>query len=169
MTRITKSAVARGKRSAPVPSELHLKKILVPTDFSGYSETAFNYALALAQEFGCEIVLLNVLEPQPAIGAARSTRLVPHSEDELSVAERKLRSWAARPDLKTSISSTTSTGEAANEITATARDLDVDLIVIAAHGYKSWRHFCLGSTTEGVVRRASCPVFVVREKEHEFI
>jgi nucleotide-binding universal stress UspA family protein len=46
-----------------------------------------------------------------------------------------------------------------------AKDADVDLIIMAAHGYTSWRHFCIGSTAELVVRAAPCPVLVVREKE----
>jgi hypothetical protein len=39
---------------------------------------------------------------------------------------------------------------------------------MAAHGYTGWKHFCIGSTAERVVRAAPCPVLVVREKEHEF-
>ena len=31
------------------------------------------------------------------------------------------------------------------------------------------KHAFLGSTTEGVVRHAPCPVLVVREREHEFL
>jgi nucleotide-binding universal stress UspA family protein len=61
------------------------------------------------------------------------------------------------------------TGLAAHEIVEAARDLDSDLIVIATHGYTGWKHFCIGSTTERVVRTAPCPVFVVREKQHELI
>ena len=57
---------------------------------------------------------------------------------------------------------------APNEITKAAKDLDVDLIVIATHGYTSWRHLCIGSTAERVVRTAPCSVLVVREKEYEF-
>ena len=59
------------------------------------------------------------------------------------------------------------TGLAAHEIVETARDLDSDLIVIATHGYTGWKHLCIGSTAERVVRTAPCPVFVVREKQHE--
>jgi nucleotide-binding universal stress UspA family protein len=61
------------------------------------------------------------------------------------------------------------TGLAAHEIVEAARELDSDLIVIATHGYTGWKHFCIGSTTERVVRTAPCPVFVVREKQHELI
>ena len=58
---------------------------------------------------------------------------------------------------------------AAHEIVEAARDLDSDLIVIATHGYTGWKHLCIGSTTERVVRTAPCPVFVVREKQHELL
>jgi nucleotide-binding universal stress UspA family protein len=61
------------------------------------------------------------------------------------------------------------TGHAPNEINKAAKDLNVDLIVIATHGFTSWRHLCIGATAERVVRTAPCPVLVVREKEHEFV
>ena len=60
-------------------------------------------------------------------------------------------------------------GLASHEIVEAAKDLDVDLIVMATDGYTGWKHFCIGSTAERVVRAAPCPVLVVREKEHEFI
>ena len=43
------------------------------------------------------------------------------------------------------------------------------MIVMATHGETSWRHFCLGSTSEAVVHAAHCPVLVVREKEHKLM
>ena len=61
------------------------------------------------------------------------------------------------------------TGIAWHEIVEAAKELDVDLIVTATHGYTGWKHFCIGSTAERVVRSAPCPVLVVREKEHEFV
>jgi len=41
-----------------VPQILHLKKLLVPTDFSDTSKKAVQYALRFAEQFGCEIALL---------------------------------------------------------------------------------------------------------------
>ena len=46
------------------------------------------------------------------------------------------------------------------------RELEADLIVMTTHGRGFFSHAILGSTTERVVRRAPCPVLVVRE-EHE--
>ena len=55
------------------------------------------------------------------------------------------------------------------EIVDVAKELAVDLIVIATHGYTALKHFLLGSTTERVVRLAPCPVLVVREGERDFV
>lgn len=154
-----------------VPQILHLKKILVPTDFSDTSTKAVQYALRFAEQFGCDIALLYVVEPAtPMIGAPLGVE--PYTDkDEFSMAEKDLAALAAESHINNahSVSSFVRIGHAPNEITKAARDFDVDLIIIATHGYTSWRHLCMGSTTERVVRAAPCPVLVVREKEHEFV
>jgi len=40
--------------------------------------------------------------------------------------------------------------------------LGCDLIVMGTHGRRGWRHVLFGSMTEEVVRRARCPVMVVK-------
>jgi nucleotide-binding universal stress UspA family protein len=60
-------------------------------------------------------------------------------------------------------------GRAFHEIAHAAETLKVDLIIISTHGYTGLKHALLGSTTERVVRHASCPVLVVRPCEHEFV
>jgi universal stress protein A len=155
-----------------VPHILDLKKILVPVDFSETSKKAFQYALKFAEQFDCEITLLHVVQPMtPMVGAPLAVEPFLGAEDEFSVAERNLALLAAEShaDGANSVNSSVRIGHAPNEITKAAKDLDVDLIIIATHGYTSWRHLCIGSTAERVVRTAPCPVLVVREKEHEFI
>jgi nucleotide-binding universal stress UspA family protein len=155
-----------------VPHILDLKKILVPIDFSETSKKAFQYALKFAEQFACEITLLNVVQPtSPMVGAPLAVEVFPDAEDELSDAEKNLDVLAAESHANgaNSVSSSVRIGHAPNEITKAAKDLDVDLIIIATHGYTSWRQLCIGSTAERVVRTAPCPVLVVREKEHEFI
>ncbi|MGE5208635.1 MAG: universal stress protein [Alphaproteobacteria bacterium] len=153
-----------------VPQVLRLKKILVPTDFSETSKKAVQYALRFAEQFSCEIALLYVVEPaSPMIGAPLAIEPLT-DEDEFSMAEKDLAALAAKlqTDGGHPVASFVHLGHAPNEITKAAKDLDVDLIIIATHGYTSWRHLCIGSTAERVVRTAPCPVLVVREKEHEF-
>src|SRR5215831_10375056 len=153
-----------------VPQVLNLKKILVPIDFSPMSKQALQYSVRFAEQFGCEIVLLHVIEPVTAIaGAPLAVDIFAQPEEDTIAAEAELACLAAssgnRPN---SFTSAVRIGHAPNEITKAAKELDVDLIMIPTHGYTSWRHLCIGSTAERVVRTAPCPVLVVREKEHEF-
>jgi nucleotide-binding universal stress UspA family protein len=59
-------------------------------------------------------------------------------------------------------------GNPSQEIAKVARSLDVDLIVIATHGYTGLKHVYLGSVAEKITRHATCPVLVVRNCEHDF-
>jgi len=149
------------------PATIQLKRILVPVDFSGPSSQAVRYAARFAQHFGSEITLLHIVQtsvaPFPEVAP-----YLDHLEADFENAERALQTLAAQQTLKSSaIHTAVRTGLAAHEIVEAARELDSDLIVIATHGYTGWKHLCIGSTTERVVRTAPCPVFVVREKQHE--
>jgi len=156
---------------APAPRAIQLKKILVPLDFSSPSQNALRYARRFAEQFGGEVTLLHVLEKIPVAAAPEMPPYFDFTEDQLAAAEKNLRALcaASRGNRSPAMSSTIRTGLAAHEIVEAAKEFDSDLIVIATHGYTGWKHFCIGSTAERVVRTAPCPVLVVREKEHEFI
>jgi len=53
-------------------------------------------------------------------------------------------------------------GDPAAEIVRVAEERDVDLIVISSHGRTGLGRIIFGSTAEAVVRRARCPVLVVK-------
>ena len=151
---------------------ISLDRILVPVDFSPLSKKAVHYATRLAQQFGGDVDLLHVVEPEvpptfdgymvapPIISTGSSAR-----------SATQLKHWAnsVRNAGITRVGSDVRCGLASIEIVDAAKELDVDLIVIATHGYTGWKHFAIGSTAERVVRAAPCPVLVVREKEHEFV
>jgi nucleotide-binding universal stress UspA family protein len=155
----------------PQHSIFALKKILVPHDFSPPSRKAFKYACRFAKEFGSHLILLHVLEPVSSRNFMERRRAPAFSEKELTSAEKNLRVLLSSAELGglKETRSALRTGIPSHEIVEAAKDFDVDLIVIATHGYTGWKHFCIGSTAERVVRAAPCPVMVVREKEHEFI
>lgn len=165
-----KTAIA--ELDSVLPPALRVKKVLVPTDFSDPSKKAFKYALSFARQFGSEIVLLHVLEPEHPAGERPSAlKGPPCAQDQLSVAEKNLQTLAtsSSPTGNLYVTSTIRTGGTVHEIVEVAKEFDVDLIIMATHGLSDWRSFGLGSTTERVTRMAPCPLLVVREKEHEFI
>jgi nucleotide-binding universal stress UspA family protein len=146
-----------------------IKKILVPSDFSSASSNAFRCALRFALKFGADLLLIHVLEPVVAPGYVALAEGSPLCEEDFAAAGRNLGEWvdlASQAGVKAKLA--LRVGLPAHEIVEIARDHDVDLIVIATHGHTGWKHFCIGSTAERVVRAAPCPVLVVREKEHEF-
>jgi nucleotide-binding universal stress UspA family protein len=57
------------------------------------------------------------------------------------------------------------TGKPFLEIIRTAREEGSDMIIIASHGHTGVEHLLFGSTAEKVVRKASCPVLVLRPEE----
>jgi len=154
------------------PTAINLKRILVPVDFSPLSKKALLYAARLAQQFNAQVDLFHVVEPEilPAFDGYMMAP-PPISSGAGASCAGQLKTWvnSVRNSGVTRVGSTIRHGLAAFEIVEAAKELDVDLIVLATHGYTGWKHFAIGSTAERVVRAAPCPVLVVREKEHEFV
>jgi universal stress protein A len=166
---------ARSRTSVTNPgtgrTDIAIRKILAPTDFSPASQKALKYALRFARDFGSELTLLHVLEPAVSPAFAGLPAAPALSESELADAEEGLRTLveSARGAGVAAVRSRVRMGVATHEIVEAAKELDVDLIVIATHGYTGWKHFAIGSTAARVARAAPCPVLVIREKEHDFV
>jgi nucleotide-binding universal stress UspA family protein len=157
--------------SAAATAPFSVKRILVPMDFSECSKKALQYGLALARLHNAAITLLYVV-PSPAYAAveyggidyaALETQMRADGEKELATLVVDEVRDKARADVAVR------TGSPANEIVEAAKQLPADLIVIATRGRTGLKHVLLGSVAEHVVRYATCPVLVVREKEHDFI
>jgi universal stress protein A len=156
----------------PAVPALHVQKILVPIDFSTPCNKAFKYALGFARQFGSQIVMIHVIEPRPVAHVEPlGFEGMPRTQDELVLAEEKMQALAdASPrDAHLHITSGIRRGVATHDILQAAEELDVDLIIMATHGLRGWKHFGLGSTADRDARAAPCPVLVVREREREFI
>jgi universal stress protein A len=154
------------------PTGIALKRILVPIDFSPLSKKALQYALRFAEQFRAGLTLLHVIEPDvpPAFDGFMIAPPMSPNGDRTRCANRlKVLASSMAIRATSDARSTVRMGLPAHEIVEAAKELDVDLIIIATHGYTGWKHFAIGSTAERVVRAAPCPVLVVREKEHEFV
>ena len=155
-----------------VSTAINLKRILVPIDFSPLSKKALLYAARLAQQFNAQVDLFHVVEPEipPAFdGFMIAPPPITNGATSSCAGQMKTLANSARNAGVLRVNSTVRLGMPAFEIVEAAKEFDVDLIVIATHGYTGWKHFAIGSTAERVVRAAPCPVLVVREKEHEFV
>ena len=151
---------------------ISIQQILVPTDFSEPSEVALKYGKAFAETFRARLHLLHVVDDcltaWPSEGASV---VIPVAIEELEEQARsQLR--AALPDaererLRACVVALR--GSPSMEIAAYAQSEKIDLIIMGTHGRSPMAHLLMGSVAEKVVRKAPCPVLIVRHPEHEFV
>ena len=149
-----------------------LKKILLPTDFSGCANYALPYAAAIARATKAQIICVHVVEPVvPAVGytgLAEPMPIADISEQLEDSAERQLPKLAECEECAgINIEEVIVHGDAAAEIVRVASEQEVDLIVISSHGRTGLGRMIFGSTAESVVRHATCPVLVVKPPQEE--
>jgi len=149
-----------------------LRKILLPTDFSGCANYALPYAAAIARATGATITCVHVVEPMvPAVGYSGLAEPMPIADisDQLEdSAERELPELSDCQEFEgLKIEEVIVHGDAAAEIVRVASEEEVDLIVISSHGRTGFGRIIFGSTAESVVRHASCPVLVVKPPPEE--
>lgn len=141
-----------------------LKRILVPVDFSDCSKKALEYAIPFGRQSGAELTLLHVVQPDAATCEMPSLEVQAIQEAAKALDDlRGLMAGAVHSN------AAVRTGIPHVEILEAARELNADLIILSTHGRTGLAHVFLGSTAEKVVRRAGCPVLVVREREHDFV
>jgi nucleotide-binding universal stress UspA family protein len=152
---------------------IDLHRILVPTDFSKFSQSALTYAVAFAEKFEAELYLLHVVQ-NLAMMVPDTVNVVPPvvpSIEELTSAVRDALDRTVRENHLEhfTIHREVREGTPFYEIIQFAKEKNVDLIVMGTHGHTGLVHVLLGSVTEKVVRKSPCPVLTVRHPEHEFV
>lgn len=148
------------------------KRILCPVDFSDCSLNALHYAMSLAQEADARLTVLHAMvyhleeeapEMYETLIADRHlsvpefrSRCEEHSRERLA---------AAVPDAVRAyciVETMLATGKPYREILRVAGEQQADLIVMGVQGRGAADLMFFGSTTQHVVRQATCPVLTLR-------
>ncbi len=148
-----------------------MKHILVTTDFSEASESAFDYAkeqLKLAEKEKNKITLLKVISAVPPASInfeyglalpdkkGMLEKVYSHALDQIQeIAEKQ---FAGLP-VETAVVKPKKA--VYQEIINFAEANNVSLIVMSTHGRTGAKHFLLGSVAERVIRRSPCPVMII--------
>jgi nucleotide-binding universal stress UspA family protein len=145
------------------PIRIEMKRILCPVDFSEFSLRAIERAVSLADWFDAKLVALHVVPLPTAAGPGSPYFPAPlqTTRDEHAQAEGDLKDWVAPFAERVAIETRVRLGNAWREIMTEAKELPADLVVMGTHGRSGFEHLLLGSVTEKVVRRATCPVLTV--------
>ncbi|MCP5004297.1 MAG: universal stress protein [Planctomycetes bacterium] len=146
-----------------------LKKILCPIDHSDCSKEALKYAVSFALREESVLYLLHVIDIRSFDENLDTiTRQMPDDESICQLREKLLECVPEeiRSDMQTE--AIVVQGVPFVEIISVAKEKEVDMLVIGTHGRTGIAHMMLGSVSEKVVRKASCPVLTVRQPNHKF-
>ena len=135
------------------PEPVHLRKILLCTDFSDPAHHASEYALSMAREYGAELTLLHVLEDIPS-----STGLQSATEKVVKQLEESI---APKPDEARDFKVMVRVGKPFQQIMQLALESQTDLVIMGVRGRGALDTALFGSTTYRVIQLGSCPVLAV--------
>ncbi len=146
---------------APQRGPVTFRRILCAMDFSASARAALAYATSLARDMQATLTLITVVEPMPVPDALALAVGSPPDFEEAARAAMEARLREVAPADLPSVQ-VVAVGKPYREILERARADAADLIVIGVHGGGALPGF-LGSTTNHVVREATCPVLSLRE------
>jgi len=136
-----------------------IKKVVVVVDLTRHPEATAHYAAQIAKWFNASLCIAHVFSPTPL------------SEFGSNVIDQERREPRARLDQLTEqvhqlvplCESVYLEGEPAEQISALARDLDADLIIIASHHPTFLARLFNLDKAPKIVHRAPCPVLVYHQ------
>src|SRR5690348_7501262 len=151
---------------------LKIERILCPMDFSEFSARSYAYAHSLADHFEATLFLEHVVQPLsmaypfyafPDTLGQVYAKLFQDAEKHLKEVVQNYAWNGIQPELAVR------EGFPTDAILTFAQTQAVDLIVMGTHGRRGFDRIAMGSVTEQVLRKARCPVLVIRKPAHDFV
>ncbi len=144
------------------------KNILIPTDFSKYSEKAFKYALDMAKCNNSRVFVIHVIDENiqqivaeycmnPGIAERVANESIITSNENM---QRLISRFPESKEIK--IIADVKRGVPYVEILKSQQEYEIDIIIIASHGKTDFKGPLIGSVAERVIEGAGCPVLLVK-------
>ena len=149
----------------------NVDNIIVPTDFSDYSDLALEKALDLAEACDAKIYLTHVVADAPDIFALdrfnkEGQKKIMKDLEKQSKAffDKQLAKFpqAQNADIETKVLR----GIPSKEILSVQKKINADMVVIATHGQTAFEEFLWGNTASRLIRYSKCSVLVVRKPKY---
>ena len=144
-----------------------MKKILVPIDFSDVTDDQISLASEQAKMADGEIYLIHVETPEPDfMGYDPGPEVVRESvAQHMKDNHKKLQSLEEKikkEGLK--VHALLLQGPTVEKILDEEVKINADMVVIGTHGHGKLHHMLMGSVSEGVIKKATCPVLLVHSR-----
>ncbi|MBM3162873.1 MAG: universal stress protein [Chlorobi bacterium] len=146
--------------------------LLAAIDFSEITGPVINHTRNLASALRAKVVLLHVIAPAtPVLDTETGIDPIVPVADHAGSPEGALPESRAQEQLQKlsaildaaglDVSAHIAHNNEVNAIIDAAERFGSDMIVLGSHGHGALYHLLVGSVSEGVVRKASCPVVIV--------
>lgn len=139
-----------------------MKKILVPTDFSGCAEKALQYAAQIGKVMRAELVLLHVCDLLDYAFADKKDLVDAYNEAkivELNHALQRLKAGTEGEGL--AVTTKLYDGDVVDSIVTAAQEHQADLIVMGTLGNTGLKTLIFGTKTAAVIRESATPVIAI--------
>ncbi len=147
---------------------VQFKKILCATDFSDFSNQTVNYGVALAKEFGSQLIICHVIDLS-SVAIYGEFQLDPVGQQNRIIEDANERLETLTGDQSIEWEPLIIVGKPADEIIRAVEEKDIDLVISATRGRSGLKRLILGSVTERLMLTLPCPLLVLRSPEHDFV
>ncbi len=142
-----------------------MKRIIIPVDFSKYSEYALKTAASLARKHGAELTVMHMLELSESIFSSSSNEKNEETAFMLMLADKEFKKFLDKDYLEgLTVTPVIKHHKVLKEVDEVAKSINADLIVMGSKGHSDHDGVFTGSNTEKVVRHSDIPVLVVKEE-----
>lgn len=150
--------------------KFEVKDIIIPTDFSEISYSAFYYAGEIGERYGAKLHIIHVLEDIPPVLGKESAYFSDNESDNSAEQEAYSNLEIARQYLSNITSLDVNTvlkkGTDSEEIINYAREVNAGLIVVATHGRTGVLRTLMGSVAQKIIKNSECPVLVTKSPDN---
>ncbi len=141
-----------------------MRSLLVAVDFSEVTDRVVDHAEQIARAFSSHLRLVHIAEPDPDFVGyeAGPDSVRGQVADELRGERRNLEALGdALRGRGVDVKVLCIQGATVEKILEEAGRAEADLIVMGSHGRSGLSRALMGSVSEGVLRKADCPVLIV--------
>jgi nucleotide-binding universal stress UspA family protein len=152
---------------------IEIRSILCPVDFSEFSKHALDHAIAIAHRYEAKVTALHVCAGVPALAYAGG--VPPFEPVVLTNADRErlmsqLRQFVEADQASgVRLQTVVREGNVLLEVLDEAVSVKADLLTVGTHGRSGFERLFLGSVTEKLLRKASCPVLTVPRRHPDAV
>jgi nucleotide-binding universal stress UspA family protein len=143
----------------------NIKRILCPVDFSEPSKRALNNAIMLAENFGAELNILSVFEPETSYSRWIKADLEDENKKAYQTFLEQYDKFLEAFDFKNiKWKKLVVQGVIDEQIIRNVRDHQPDLLIMGTTGRTGLGRILIGSVTEKVIRNVECSVITTKSR-----